>query len=179
MCANKVEFKEKLKNVKLLLLDVDGVLTDGSIVYNDKGVETKSFNVRDGHGIKLIQRAGIECGIITARISEVVRFRADELGIAHVFQGAKVKLDTYGELLSKTGLKDEDICYIGDDLVDMPVLSKVGFSVGVSDAVPEVLEAVDYVTEKCGGRGAVRELIEMILKAQDKWKDVTKQYFKS
>lgn len=160
--------------VKLLVLDVDGVMTDGSIIYTDEGVEIKVFNVRDGHGIKMLRRAGIDTAIITARSSKVVTHRAANLGIALVMQGAIDKAAAFDELLAKTGLHSAQTAYVGDDVIDLPVIRRVGFSVAVADAVAEVKEAAHYVTTLPGGRGAVRETAELILKAQGKWDEVMK-----
>ncbi len=167
----------RLRQVKLLLLDVDGVLTDGGIVYDDKGVETKAFNVRDGHGIKLLKRGGVECGIITSRSSKALIRRCEDLGIELIWQGALKKAKAFEEVLDKTKLGAEDVAFVGDDLVDLPVLAKVGFSVAVADAVEDVRKRVDYVTDADGGRGAVREVCELILKVKGQWEKVTKDYF--
>lgn len=171
------ELEEKIKRIKLLLLDVDGVLTDGKIVYDGNGNEIKAFDVKDGHGIKLLLRSGVKVGIITSRESAVVAKRAEELGIAIVYQGAREKLFAFKEILSKVGLKEDDTAFIGDDLIDIPILRKVGFSAAVSDAVDEVKEVVDYVTTKRGGRGAVREVCELLLKVKGDWDKVTQRYF--
>ncbi len=142
-----------LSKIKLLLLDVDGVLTDGRIIYDHHGVETKAFDVKDGHGIKMVQRAGIEVGIITGRTSEVVNVRAQELGIAIVHQGAKDKLLPYLEVLAGRGLVDEQVAYVGDDIVDLPILRRVGFAAAVADAVDDVKSLVDYVAGARAGVG--------------------------
>ncbi len=160
---------EKILKVKLLLLDVDGVLTDGAITYSDKGGEIKSFNVRDGHGIKLLKRGGIDVGIITARESRVVATRARDLGITLLYQGRKDKLACYRTILDKESLQDHETAFVGDDLVDIPVLTRVGFSASVPGGVTEVRERVDYITEAPGGRGAVREICEVMLKARGLW----------
>lgn len=172
----KKEIKEKAKRVRLLILDVDGVMTDGSIIYNDQGQETKSFNVRDGHGIKLLRRGGVGCALITARSSEVVGHRARNLGIELVYQGALDKVAALGDILKKTDISADETAYVGDDVVDLPVLSRVGFSVAVGDAALEVKERVDYVTENPGGRGAVREVAELILKARGSWDEIMSRY---
>jgi 3-deoxy-D-manno-octulosonate 8-phosphate phosphatase (KDO 8-P phosphatase) len=169
--------KEKLRRLKLLLLDVDGVMTDGRIIYNADGVETKAFDVKDGHGLKLLQRAGFQVGIITGRQSEVTRVRAHELGIELVIQGAKEKLPRYLELVQRLGLSDEEVAYVGDDLIDLPVLRRVGFSATVADAVEEIKPYVQYITTRPGGRGAVRELCDFILRTSGRWDDVTMRYF--
>ncbi len=170
------ELTEKIRKVKVLMLDVDGVLTDGRIIISDDGQETKCFNVRDGHGLKLIQRAGIEVIFLTGRTSKVVEHRARELGIKKVHQGVLDKLSVFNEILAEEGLVPGQVAYAGDDIVDLPVLSRVGFSITVSDAHDEVLKAVDLVTKNPGGRGAIREVCEMILKTQGKWEELMGRY---
>lgn len=167
---------EKLKSVKLLLLDVDGVMTDGGIIYDATGLETKRFNVKDGHGIKMLQRHGVEVGIITGRTSIVVDNRARELGITMVYQGALKKIDSYIDVKQKTGLSDAEIAYMGDDVIDVPVLRRVGFSAAPLDALPEVRGIVDYVSPHAGGLGAVRDLCDHILKARGAWADIVERY---
>jgi len=169
--------KERLEKIRLLLLDVDGVLTDGRIVYDHNGVESKSFDVKDGHGIKLLQRAGIAVGIITGRQSDVVRLRAKELGIEILYQGALDKLLPYGEILESQKLTDEQVAYMGDDVVDLPILKRVGFSATVADAVSDVKPYVHYVTRRKGGRSAVREVCDLLLKESGRWDGVTERYF--
>lgn len=168
---------EKIKKIRLLLLDVDGVMTDGSITIDNNGVESKSFYVRDGHGIKLLQRAGVKVGIITGRESKVVLHRAAELGIEIVYQGMKVKMDALTRILEDEKLSFEEVAYMGDDVVDLPVLKKSGFSVAVADASPHVIPHVDFVTKKRGGRGAVREITDLILERKGLWDKVTERYF--
>jgi len=168
--------REKLIPITLLLLDVDGVLTDGTIVYSDSGEEIKAFNVRDGHGLKLVMRAGIGVALLTARESKAVLHRARDLGINDVYQKATDKIAAYATILLDKKVEDKNVCYVGDDIIDIPVLRRAGFSAAVADAVPEVKEIVDYVTSKEGGKGAVRELCELLLKAQDKWEQVTGKY---
>jgi 3-deoxy-D-manno-octulosonate 8-phosphate phosphatase (KDO 8-P phosphatase) len=156
----------KAKKIRLLLLDVDGVLTDGSIILDGRGNETKAFHVRDGRGIKLAQKAGIHVGIITGRSSEVVKIRARELGITEVHQGAKDKILVYEELVVRHGLHDDEVAYMGDDDVDVQIFKRVGLAATVADADPCVRPYVDLVTETAGGRGAVREVINLILKSK-------------
>ena len=168
---------EKAKAIKLLILDVDGVLTDGRIIYDDKGGELKCFDAKDGHGIKLLMRSGIELGIISGRESRAVGYRAKELGISILYQRIFDKVRVYEKILEEKGLADNQVCFIGDDLVDMPLLKRVGFSVAVVDGSEYLKEVVDYVTVKNGGNGAVREVCELILKAQDKWGMLTEKYF--
>ena len=169
--------KDRLAKIRLLLLDVDGILTDGRIIYDHDGVESKMFDVKDGHGLKLIQRAGIRVGIITGRSSEVVALRARELGIDIVYQGAKEKMVPYREILENLGVKDDEVAYMGDDLVDLPVLTRVGFSATVADAVEDIKQYVHYVAQKKGGRAAVREVCDLLLKESGKWSEVTRRYF--
>ena len=172
-----IMLEEKIKRIRLLLLDVDGVMTDGRIVIDDNGVESKFFNVRDGHGIKLLQRAGIDVGIITGRSSEVVNHRAEELGIRLVHQGIKNKIEAYEKILSDEGLKDAEVAYVGDDVVDLPVLRRAGFSAAVADASQHLFPYVDYVSRCKGGKGAVREISELLLRSRNLWESVTKRYF--
>jgi 3-deoxy-D-manno-octulosonate 8-phosphate phosphatase (KDO 8-P phosphatase) len=167
----------RLQQIKLLILDVDGVMTDGRIIFDSNGVESKFFNVKDGHGIKMLQRAGIEVGIISGRESQVVTNRATELGITIVYQKSLDKLTPYLKILAETGLTDAQVAFIGDDLIDIPVLKRVGFAAAPNDAVSEVLPLVHYVTSKSGGWGAVREVSDMLLKAQGKWEELTERYF--
>jgi 3-deoxy-D-manno-octulosonate 8-phosphate phosphatase (KDO 8-P phosphatase) len=167
----------RLRNIRLLLLDVDGVLTDGRIVFDNNGIETKAFDVKDGHGIKLLQRVGIGVGLITGRQSEVTRHRAKELGIDIVFQGAKDKAVPYLEILADLGLTDEQVAYMGDDVIDLPILRRVGFAATVADACEEVKPFVHYVTRRPGGRGAVREVCDLILKGTGLWQEATSRYF--
>jgi 3-deoxy-D-manno-octulosonate 8-phosphate phosphatase (KDO 8-P phosphatase) len=168
--------REKLIPITLLMLDVDGVLTDGTIIYSDSGEEIKAFNVRDGHGLKLLMRAGIEVALLTARESKVVLHRARDLGIRDVYQKAIDKLAAYRGIIAEKGIEDKNVCFVGDDIIDIPVLRRVGFSAAVADAVPEVQKVVDYVTSQAGGKGAVREVCELLLKAQNKWDRVTEKY---
>jgi 3-deoxy-D-manno-octulosonate 8-phosphate phosphatase (KDO 8-P phosphatase) len=169
---------EKAKNVKLLILDVDGVLTDGRIVIDDRGVETKCFDVRDGHGIKMLKRANIDVAIITGRESQVVSHRARELGIDSVFQNIHNKLEVYEAILKEKGLKDGEVGFVGDDVIDLPLLRRVGFAAVVADGVEELKPYADYVSRNKGGRGAVREIIELILKAQGKWAELMERYLR-
>jgi 3-deoxy-D-manno-octulosonate 8-phosphate phosphatase (KDO 8-P phosphatase) len=169
--------RARLAKIRLLLLDVDGVMTDGRIIYDDRGRETKAFDVKDGHGMKMLQRAGIRIGIITGRQSPVVDHRASELGIDLVYQGAKDKLLPFREILAKTGLPAEAVAYVGDDVIDVPVLRRVGFAATVADALDEVKPYVHYVTQRRGGRGAVREICDLLLKESGQWETVAGRYF--
>lgn len=168
--------KEKIKRIKLLILDVDGVLTDGGIIYDDAGRETKVFDVKDGQGIKLLKAAGIDVAIITARASKAVLSRARELGIDTIYQKALDKVEVFHEIIDKKGLSPDEVAYVGDDLVDLPILQRVGFSVAVFDSVEDIKGMVDWITTKLGGKGAVREVCELILKVQGKWEGVTERY---
>ena len=170
------ELASRIRAVKLVVFDVDGVLTDGRIIFSNSGEETKLFDVKDGHGIKLLMRSGIDVAIITARESDVVRRRARDLGITHVFQGMKDKKMALEELVKASGVTPDAMAYMGDDIIDLPVLKRVAFSAAVADAVSEVIERVDFVAKRPGGRGAARELAELILKVQGKWDEVMKAY---
>jgi 3-deoxy-D-manno-octulosonate 8-phosphate phosphatase (KDO 8-P phosphatase) len=166
----------KIRKVKLLILDVDGVLTDGRIVMDDAGLESKAFDVKDGHGLKILMRFGIDVVLLTGRRSQVVEYRAADLGITEVHQEVRNKAEAFAEILKRRGLISEEVACVGDDVVDIPLLKRAGFSVAVADAVPEVRRIVDYVTRQGGGRGAVREVCEVILKAQNRWTDVSARY---
>ena len=156
----------KAKKIKMLLLDVDGVLTDGRIILDNQGNELKAFHVRDGHGIKLAQRAGIVIGIITGRSADVVNIRARELGITEIHQGAHDKIAVYESILDRYGLDDRAVAFVGDDIVDAGILRRVGLAVTVADADPAVLPLADLKTRASGGRGAVREVIDFLLTSQ-------------
>jgi 3-deoxy-D-manno-octulosonate 8-phosphate phosphatase (KDO 8-P phosphatase) len=166
----------KLADIRLLLLDVDGVMTNGGIIYDGNGLETKEFNVKDGHGIKMLQRHGIEVGIITGRTSAVVDIRARELGVELVYQGALKKLESYIDVKQKTGFLDSQIAYMGDDIIDVPVMRRVIFAAAPADALIEVRNAAHYVTTLAGGRGAVREVCDLILKGRGLWDEVAARY---
>lgn len=170
------EINERARRVRLLLLDCDGVLTDGRIIMLPAGTETKIFDVKDGHAIVMMHRTGIKSGIISGRKSAIVRERAKELGMSHVHEMAWVKAEAYEKILAEENFKDEDICYVGDDVVDIPLLRRAGLAVAVADAVDEVKQFAHLVTERAGGRGAVREVIELILKAQGKWEELLARY---
>ena len=157
-------------------MDVDGVMTDGRIIMDDAGHELKNFNVRDGHGIKILQRYGIQVAILTGRQSKVVAHRARDLDIKEVYQKVFNKKDVFEKILKKHQLSPDEAAFIGDDIVDIPVLKRVGFSVAVADADAIVKKSVDYVAKNNGGHGAVREVCEMILQAQGKWVDIATRY---
>jgi 3-deoxy-D-manno-octulosonate 8-phosphate phosphatase (KDO 8-P phosphatase) len=168
----------KAKELKLLLLDVDGVLTDGTITYTHEGTEIKSFHTRDGFGIRLLLESGVEVGLITARESEAVKRRVQDLGLKHVFQKTKNKLEVFDQLLKELGLEPTEVGYMGDDWLDLPLLVRVGFAATVADAVPEVLQIAHYVTRRKGGHGAVREVCELILEAKGVNKGLLEKYIK-
>jgi YrbI family 3-deoxy-D-manno-octulosonate 8-phosphate phosphatase len=167
---------QRCQPIELILSDVDGVLTDGSIVYDNQGIETKRFFVRDGLGIRLWQRAGGKFGLVTARSSHIVKVRAAELGIEIVRQGSEQKRTITDQIAAELGLPPQKVCYIGDDLPDLAAMQHVGLAVAVADACAEVREAAHYVTTSSGGRGAVRETIELILKVQRRWEDIVQKY---
>lgn len=158
--------RQKAKRVRYLLLDVDGVMTDGTLYFDESGREMKGFSIYDGHGIRLLQKAEIGVGIISGRSSNVVAWRAKELGIEDVFQGSRDKEAAYEMIKEKHRLQDEAVAFIGDDLIDLPLLRRVGFSISVASAMDEVKREVDWVTKKRGGEGAVREAIDFILSIQ-------------
>jgi len=160
---------EIAKPIRLILSDVDGVLTDGSIVIDNAGVESKTFYVRDGLAIKLWQHSGLMFGLLTARNSQIVKLRAAELGVSIVRQGFSDKLPIAREMFSQLSVAPEEVCYIGDDLPDLPVLSVVGLPIAVADAAEEVKQIAKWTTKLCGGRGAVREVIERLMKAKGCW----------
>lgn len=168
--------QERLRKIRLLILDVDGVLTDGRIVMNDRGEETKFFDVKDGHGIKLLMRYGIDVVFLTGRQSAVVEHRASDLGVREVHQKIWNKLEIYEEIIARRGLRDEEIAFMGDDIVDVPLFHRVGFAAACADAVGEAKRAAHYVTGRRGGRGAVREVCDMILKARGDWQEVAARY---
>lgn len=164
------------KNIKLLILDVDGVLTNGGIIYTDDAIETKIFNVRDGLGLRLLMNAGIQVGIITGRASKALRSRCADLGIEHLYEGAGDKVPALDDVLRKTGVSKEETAFIGDDLPDLPVLTKVGVPIAVGDAADEVKQHAAVVTRANGGDGAVREISEAILKARGLWGGIVETF---
>jgi 3-deoxy-D-manno-octulosonate 8-phosphate phosphatase (KDO 8-P phosphatase) len=169
--------REKARRIKLLLLDVDGVLTDGRIVMDRRGDEIKHFDARDGQGIRLLQRAGIRVGIISGRSSAAVRQRARDLGIELLYQRAEDKLAVYAKIKRDADFSDREIAYGGDDLVDLPLLRRVGLAITINDGWPDLRRHCDYVTRASGGRGAVREIAELLLKSQGKWVKVSRQNY--
>ena len=165
-----------LKRVKLLLLDVDGVLTNGDLIYNDQGAEAKAFNVKDGVGLRLLMGAGVKVGIVTGRRSEAMRHRCRNLGITIIYDDVRDKAAVLDSILTQAGVTPEEIAFIGDDLLDLPIMRKVGLSIAVADAVSQVRQKADMVTTALGGRGAVREVCEAILQAQGHWEKIIKRY---
>lgn len=163
---SREELIEKAKKIKLMAFDVDGVMTDGSVTYDENGVEYKTFNVKDGHGLVRMVQSGFVTAIITARNNGTVKHRAENLNITEIYQGQKYKLPALEEMLKKYNLTFENVSYMGDDLPDLCILEKVGLACCPADSVEEVLEAAHFVSSKNGGRGAVRELCDFILDAQ-------------
>jgi 3-deoxy-D-manno-octulosonate 8-phosphate phosphatase (KDO 8-P phosphatase) len=170
------DIDSRLARVQLLLLDVDGVLTEGGVTWSNEGIEQKTFNIRDGLGLRLWQRAGCRAGIVTGRSSRVVQLRAEELGIGIVRQGIEDKLEAAGAIVAECGLSWEQTAFIGDDLPDLPVVMRCGLGVAVADACPELIAAAALVTSLPGGRGAVREVIERMLKSRGGWESIVGRY---
>ena len=168
--------EDRAKKIKLFLLDVDGVLTDGRIIYDDYGDEIKCFHVHDGLGLSLLNKAGIKTAFITSRKSRAVARRAKDCGVSKVYFKAFPKIKSYTRALKKFKVKDEETAYMGDDLLDLGVMKKAGLSIAVPDACNEARAASHYVTTEQGGRGAVREAAELILKTQNKWDEVIRSY---
>jgi 3-deoxy-D-manno-octulosonate 8-phosphate phosphatase (KDO 8-P phosphatase) len=166
------EVWERAKKIRLLLLDVDGVLTDGRLYFGPAGETQKVFHVRDGHGIKMAQRGGIEIAFISGRRSDAAYHRAKELGISRFHEGVRDKVAVLEEMRVALGLPLEAVAAVADDLVDLPLLSRVGLAVAVADAAPEVRAAAHWITTLPGGRGAVREVCDLLLKAQGKWEEI-------
>ena len=171
-----LEAIQKARNVKLLVLDVDGVLTDGCLWYGNSGEELKAFNIQDGLGIKLLQRAGIDVAIITGRTSQLVTRRGTELGIKHIVQGREDKLVALRAVADELNLALEEIAYIGDDLPDLSAIAAVGLGIAVANAMPYVAQHAAYKTTRSGGDGAVREICDLILQAQGKLDTVLERY---
>ncbi len=157
---------ERAKQIRMVIFDVDGVLTDGSLFLGDDGQEYKAFNSRDGHGMTMLQQTGVKLAVITGRSSEVVRIRMQSLGVEHVYQGRRDKVPAYEELKRASGLADEQIAYVGDDVVDLPVMRRVGLSIAVADAHPLLQQHAHWHTRSPGGRGAGRDVCEFIMEAQ-------------
>ncbi len=169
---------ERARKITLLVLDVDGVLTDGKVYYGNYGDELQAFSLQDGMGMVLWHQAGLQSVIVSGRRSGMVKRRAKEMRVAKVFQSAGDKEKIYLEILQNMGKSDEEVCFVGDDLVDVPLLRRAGLAVAVGNAVAEVKESAHYVTEHAGGNGAVREVIDLLLKANGKWEKVTHDFLK-
>ena len=172
-----MKLDQRMQPIQLILSDVDGVLTDGSITFDNQGIETKTFHVRDGLGIKLWQRSGHKFGIITARSSHIVKVRMTELGVEIVRQGSDSKLTVGIQLIEELRLKPEQVCFVGDDLSDLNLMSHVGLAVTVADSTAELKSAAHFTTKSEGGKGAIRELIETILKTQNRWDELLQTYY--
>ena len=174
------EIKAYAKNIKLVILDIDGVMTDGSLFYDNSGHEYKAFNSKDGHGIRMLQDAGIDIALITGRTSELVLHRAENLKIspALIYQGYRDKRPAFHELLKKTELEPENIAYVGDDVMDLPIMTKVGLAIAVGDAHHFVRKHAHWTTKNKGGKGAVREVCELLLDVQGKLDDMLEAYLK-
>ena len=170
------DVERRAAGVKLLLMDCDGVLTDGRITLVEGGDEQKSFHTRDGHGLVLLHRAGLRSGIISGRTSQLVSMRAADLGVAYVRQGALDKLAAFKELLTEAGVGPSEVAFVGDDVVDIPLMRRAVLAVAVADAGRDTRAAAHYVTRLAGGFGAVREVCELILKAQGRWDELMKKY---
>jgi 3-deoxy-D-manno-octulosonate 8-phosphate phosphatase (KDO 8-P phosphatase) len=167
---------QKAANIKLAVFDVDGVLTNGQLILGESGNEYKAFHVRDGHGLVMLLESGCHVAVITARSSNIVAERMTSLGIKYVYQGEKDKGTRLMKLIDELGIKREQVAYTGDDVIDLPAMMKVGLPIAVADARPEVKEHADWITEERGGQGAVREVCELIMKAQGKFDDRIKAY---
>ncbi|MGQ9659591.1 MAG: 3-deoxy-manno-octulosonate-8-phosphatase KdsC [Thermochromatium sp.] len=170
------ELRKRASRIRLVIFDVDGVLTDGSLYLGDDGQEYKAFNARDGHGLVLLQESGIRLAVITGRTSNVVRMRMESLGISDIFQGYRHKLPAYEQLKRRHGLADDQIAYVGDDIVDLPVMHRVGLAIAVADADPRVRALAHWCTTAPGGRGAAREVCELVLEAQGRLEALLASY---
>lgn len=176
MKLTPTQLKQRLKKIKLLINDVDGVLTDGGVYLNDNGMEGKRFNVLDGAGCALARLGGLQTAWVTARQSKLLARRAQECRISFLLQNQKKKLPALQQLLTQTGLATNEAAYIGDDLVDVPVMEQVGIAIAVPNAIAEVKRAAHFITKRPGGYGAVREVIELILKAQHQWQSAVHRF---
>lgn len=170
------DIMEKAKDIRLVIFDVDGVLTDGSLFLGDDGQEYKAFHSRDGHGMVMLMNTGVQVGIITGRTSDVVRIRMESLGVEHVFQGHRDKIPPYEDIKARTGLSDADIAYVGDDVVDLPIMRRAGLAIVVQDAHPLVKQHAHWQTPNGGGRGAARDVCEMIMEAQGTLNGMMERY---
>jgi 2-dehydro-3-deoxyphosphooctonate aldolase (KDO 8-P synthase) len=169
---------DKMSKIRLIIFDVDGILTDGRIIFGNNDLEIKSFDVRDGHGIKIAKRFGLDIALVTGRSSKSVKWRASDLGIDHVYQGIWDKKPVLERIVQQLGIKNDEVAVVGDDVVDIPMMRSAGVSFTVPEAPVEALAQADVITRHSGGRGAAREIVEMILKAQGKWDEAMKRYYK-
>ncbi|MDH3354293.1 MAG: 3-deoxy-manno-octulosonate-8-phosphatase KdsC [Chromatiales bacterium] len=169
---------KKSAQIKLVIFDVDGVLTDGSLFIGDDGQEYKAFNSKDGLGMKLLQRSGVAVGIITARQSNVVKLRMESLGIEHLYQGQQEKLPAFEQLLEKLSLDAHEVAYVGDDFIDLPIMIRCGLAIAVADSHERVIEQAHWVTERNGGRGAAREVCELIMAGQGTLESAVQKFLK-
>lgn len=172
----RTRLEDRCQPIECILCDVDGVLTNGGIVYDNQGIETKQFHVRDGFGIRLWQRGGYKFGVLTSRSSHIVKVRCAELGVDLVRQGFENKLPAAQEAIRSLGFEASQVCFVGDDLPDVPLLRHVGLAVAVADAVEEAKAVAHYTTKLPGGSGAVREVIELLLKTKLRWDDLVRGY---
>jgi len=170
------DIKQKAKQLKLLILDVDGVLTDGKLFFDHNGGEYKSFHARDGHGIKLLRQTGVEVAVISGRKSQSVALRMQALGVDYVYQGHENKIAAFNEIIQSMGIKPDEAAHMGDDLLDLPIMVRVGLSIAVNDANDSVKEYADWCTKTPGGLGAVREVCDFIMQAQGSFDGVLKSY---
>ena len=168
----KINLKNRIKKIKVLALDVDGVMTDGKIIFDSEGKETKNFDVQDGFALVLLKKAGFKTAIITARSSNVVSLRARDLNVDKTYQDAYPKVIAYEQMLKDFNVTDSDVCFMGDDLPDRQIIKRAGLGVAVANAAADVKRSAHYITKHCGGDGAIREVIELILKGQGKWKKI-------
>ena len=170
------DIRERAARVRLVIFDVDGVLTDGSLFLGDDGQEYKAFNARDGHGMVMLRESGVQLAVISGRSSGAVSTRMEGLGIRHVFQGRADKMPAYEELTRSLGVPDEAVAYVGDDVVDLPIMRRVGLAIAVGDAHPRVLQHAHWRTQAPGGRGAAREVSELIMDAQGSLEPIIARY---
>ena len=170
------EVQSRAARIKLFLMDCDGVLTDGRIWVLESGEDQKAFNTRDGLGLEIFHRAGLKSGVISGRVSSALDRRAQKLGMSYVRQGCVEKEQAFAEIVADAGLTNEEVAFAGDDLNDIPLMRKSGLALAVADAASETRAAAHYITQAPGGRGAVREMVELILKAQGRWDDLVRHY---
>ncbi|SRR6266496_1684638 len=175
---DSLSIQRRAARVKLLLMDCDGVLTDGQVWIFENGDDQKTFNVRDGLGLALLHRAGLKSGVISGRTSSALERRGRDMGVEFLRQGREDKLAAFEEVLALAGRAEAEVAYVGDDLVDIPLMQRAEFAVAVADAVPETRSHAHYVTRALGGKGAIREVVEIILKAQGRWDDLVAGYLK-